>query len=306
MISNATFSTWIVSHLCSILPDDGSASAVQRVLTTLDHALEGAAVTLAVGGGVWWAVRSRRDPLAWAPRRPNRFREDVIALAILAYLLAAVAISGIVRAFGGDPEGVPVSVAVGGGAQIAGFVVCLVLAANRFGGGVGRFCWGKAPPGRGRPAVTTLAMTLLALGLCPILFDASMTVVEHVVPGYEFDPHPTIKALHGEPQPPGVVALLWIGAALVAPAAEEAFFRGLLQTLLTNLFRSRWIAIGAASLAFGTVHFGQAHAIPALVLLSVLLGYAYERTGSLMAPFAIHAAFNLKTLVWDALGGSLA
>jgi membrane protease YdiL (CAAX protease family) len=34
-----------------------------------------------------------------------------------------------------------------------------------------------------------------------------------------------------------------------------------------------------------------------------MLGYAYERTGSLVSPILIHAAFNLKTLVWNALGG---
>ena len=54
--------------------------------------------------------------------------------------------------------------------------------------------------------------------------------------------------------------------------------------------------------AFGAVHFAQPHAIPALVVLSLLIGYAYERTGSLVAPVVIHAAFNLKTLIWSALG----
>ena len=93
-----------------------------------------------------------------------------------------------------------------------------------------------------------------------------------------------------------------MGAAAIAPIAEEAFFRGLLQTFLVNLVRNRWLAVLVASLAFSCVHFSQAHAIPALTVLAVLMGYAYERTGSLVPAVAIHAMFNLKTLLWDSLG----
>jgi len=36
-------------------------------------------------------------------------------------------------------------------------------------------------------------------------------------------------------------------------------------------------------------------------VLALLLGYAYERTGSLLPPMVIHALFNAKTLIWEAL-----
>jgi membrane protease YdiL (CAAX protease family) len=98
------------------------------------------------------------------------------------------------------------------------------------------------------------------------------------------------------------VAGLWIGAVVVAPIAEEAFFRGLLQTFLAGVVRSRWLAIGLTAVAFGIVHFSQPHVIPALIVLGLLIGYAYERTGTLVVPVLIHAGFNLKTLVWDAFG----
>ena len=49
------------------------------------------------------------------------------------------------------------------------------------------------------------------------------------------------------------------------------------------------------ALAFTLVH-AQVHALPAL-LLGVLLGLAYERTGSLLVPILVHALFNLKTLI---------
>jgi membrane protease YdiL (CAAX protease family) len=78
----------------------------------------------------------------------------------------------------------------------------------------------------------------------------------------------------------------------------------LLQTFLLRLVRRRWIAISLASLAFGAVHLQQPHAIAALAVLGLLIGYAYERTGSLLPPILIHALFNLNTLIGDALAAS--
>ncbi len=102
-------------------------------------------------------------------------------------------------------------------------------------------------------------------------------------------------------QPVGIIAALWIGAMLVAPIAEELFFRGVLQTFLLSMLGSRWPAILLAAAAFGAMHLAQPSAIPALIVLGIVIGFAYERTGSLVVPIAIHTAFNLKSLIWDAL-----
>ena len=144
-----------------------------------------------------------------------------------------------------------------------------------------------------------------AVGLCPVIRDATVSLVCHFAPDFEFAPHATIKALHDPAQPAGVVAALWVGAAVIAPLAEESFFRGLLQTFLVGVLRNRWLAIALASMAFGLVHFPQPHAVGALVVLGILIGYVYERTGSLALAVVIHAAFNLKTLVWVTLGEPL-
>ena len=48
---------------------------------------------------------------------------------------------------------------------------------------------------------------------------------------------------------------LWFSAVVVAPMAEEVFFRGLLQTFLVNVLRNRWTAIAVASTLFAAVHF---------------------------------------------------
>ena len=99
-----------------------------------------------------------------------------------------------------------------------------------------------------------------------------------------------------------MVMALWVGAFVVAPVAEELFFRGMVQTMLGNVLPTRWLAILITSLAFGLIHISQPYAIAALTMLAVVIGYAYEKTGSMLPPIFIHAAFNLKTLIWDALG----
>lgn len=59
----------------------------------------------------------------------------------------------------------------------------------------------------------------------------------------------------------------------------------------------RWVAIGLTSLAFGAVH--PAWTIPPIFVLSLMLGYAYERTGNLWVPITMHAAFNtVSTLIY--------
>ena len=291
--------------LSQIVQEAAAASEptrTQHVLSTVDQALSAGALVLVVCTGVWWTARSGPDPLRSAPARPNQLREDAVALAVLVYLLAMVLISGLVELATGQTEDVLATAVTGNGAHLAGIGICLFIAARSFDGGIRRFWFAEGGPRR-RPWITiTLALTVLATGLCPLVRDATMGIILYFAPGYEFDPHPTIEALHDQTQPVGLIIGLWAGAVLVAPMAEEVFFRGLLQTLLVRLARSRWLSIALVSLAFGAVHFQQPHAMAALAVLAVLIGYAYERTGSLVPPIVIHAAFNLKTLIWDALG----
>lgn len=272
-------------------------------LSAIDQILSGVAVAFLIGAGAWWIARSRRDPLSHAPSRPNRLREDALALVVLVYLTAAFLTSTLIRLGSGQTESVVARMAVGNAAHLAGIGACLFIAATRFQGGVGRFWFGQGRiQPRAWPALAA-ALTVLAAGLCPIIRDATISVVLSFDPDHQFDPHPTIQALHEHTLPVGLIITLWVGAVVLAPAAEELFFRGLLQTFLVSVVRSRWLAIGLTSLAFGAVHFQQPHAIGALAVLALFIGYAYERTGSLLPPIAIHAAFNLKTLLWDTLGG---
>lgn len=52
----------------------------------------------------------------------------------------------------------------------------------------------------------------------------------------------------------------------------------------------RWVAILVTSMLFAGVH--EMWTWPAIFVLSVCLGYAYERTGNLWVPIFVHLAFN--------------
>ncbi|MEM9915210.1 MAG: CPBP family intramembrane glutamic endopeptidase [Planctomycetota bacterium] len=92
-----------------------------------------------------------------------------------------------------------------------------------------------------------------------------------------------------------VIAII-VTAVVVGPLLEEIVFRGLLQTLLLEVFgrKARWTAIVIASAVFASVHLGATtwHALPGLFVLGVALGWIYERTGSLLPVYLIHAVFN--------------
>jgi membrane protease YdiL (CAAX protease family) len=101
--------------------------------------------------------------------------------------------------------------------------------------------------------------------------------------------------------------LIFIVAAVIAPVLEEMMFRGLFQTVIRSLLETRdsklegryhaWIAIFISSGLFSMVH-GNVQHWPALFLLSLCLGYAYEKSGSLFRPIFIHAIFNTITIIF--------
>ncbi len=85
-------------------------------------------------------------------------------------------------------------------------------------------------------------------------------------------------------------------AILIAPILEEILYRGLFQTTLLDLFGRgrRWAVILFASVIFVAVHLGAVHpaALPGLFVLSIVLGWLYERTGALWPCILVHMIFN--------------
>lgn len=91
---------------------------------------------------------------------------------------------------------------------------------------------------------------------------------------------------------PAMTLLLTLG---VAPAAEEALFRGLLYPLLRR--RAGIVAaVLVSAISFATMH-GNVVQFAAVLPMAVLLGLVYERTRRLWPCVLIHAGFNVATII---------
>ncbi|MDR3635251.1 MAG: CPBP family intramembrane metalloprotease [Isosphaeraceae bacterium] len=139
--------------------------------------------------------------------------------------------------------------------------------------------------------------------------------------------------------PTAYLALL--SAVVLAPAVEEILFRGIVQSWLSRVFRrwrlanvvqetglewvdeppaadldqpskasgpasADWMPIVVTSAIFALAHAPQWPAPVPIFVLSLVLGFIYQRTGSLLASFVLHALFNgFSTLLlfWAIVNG---
>jgi membrane protease YdiL (CAAX protease family) len=106
--------------------------------------------------------------------------------------------------------------------------------------------------------------------------------------------HPALQYLSAFTPPWRLLAVF--EAVILAPLAEEVFFRGLVQSFFRRALHSPRLAILLASAIFAAVHYNQPQAIPSFFALALALGYNYERTGRLTGPILIHAIFNAVNL----------
>ncbi len=90
----------------------------------------------------------------------------------------------------------------------------------------------------------------------------------------------------------------YVAVGILAPLAEEVVFRGaILRTLLGIMSKkNHWVAIMISAAIFGAVHCNQAQFINAL-LMGLLLGWMYYRTGSLVPGILFHWVNNTMAYV---------
>ncbi len=88
---------------------------------------------------------------------------------------------------------------------------------------------------------------------------------------------------------------LWLSAlaVLAAPLCEEFIFRGLLQGGLRRSLPA-WQAILVSATVFAIMH-PPASMLPVFVL-GLCTGWAYEKSGALLAPMLVHASYNAAML----------
>jgi membrane protease YdiL (CAAX protease family) len=102
-------------------------------------------------------------------------------------------------------------------------------------------------------------------------------------------PQDVVQVLQNAEAPRDRIAVM-VMALAVAPVAEEIIFRGFLYPTAKRYLGS-FAAVALTSVLFAVLH-GHPPSIPALVTLAVCLTLAYEKTGSLIVPMAMHALFN--------------
>lgn len=84
--------------------------------------------------------------------------------------------------------------------------------------------------------------------------------------------------------------LVILAVVILAPIAEEIFFRGVVFNALLREGGRRWAYLGSSAL-FALIHVSLVALVP-IFLLGLALAWIYRRTGNLLAPMAMHATVN--------------
>ena len=188
-------------------------------------------------------------------------------------------------------------------------VVRAMLPLTLFGGGLVLLLLGAvlrkrlrrdSPPAQGPTRSTTWRLLAgvalgLSLALCAEGLSAALAAFGHPIVE-----QPWVAQLF-ERRDMGLYAALSM-IVLLAPLAEEVFFRGyLLEALLRP-----WGRVGSlllTSAAFAAVH-GHGPALPAYFMYGLGLGIAARRTGTLVVPITAHITVNALGIarLWWQLG----
>jgi hypothetical protein len=265
------------------------------------------ALILAIGL-LRWRRRGWPDLLRSSPIRANTLSLLLVWLCLAAYVVGGAVGSllglwlvpaSLVGPAGEAWQGVLSASAT----QLLAAATCVVVARWAFASGLRGFGLGRRSSGS--ELAWSLAGWFVALSLCGCVIWVTEVVVRFVFPAFKPPDHSVFVTLSAPEVTTGMRVLAIGAAALFAPIGEELFFRGILQSAFKKLFprrwgsrRHRWFAIGLSAVAFGLMHWGTPQFIPALICLGVILGYLYERRGSLIVPIAVHILFNAKSLLW--------
>jgi membrane protease YdiL (CAAX protease family) len=228
----------------------------------------------------------RDDPGPDGRRRP-RWAPWTSVVALIAGLAAALfgglVIGAVALAFGADFKDQPPSV------TIAATVVqdlCLIGAAILFARFTGRVSPGDfgLRPTRLLPAIGWAVLAWASF----YVFTAVFIAIIGANPNDDQLP----KELGADESTLALLAVAFL-VTVVAPVAEEFFFRGYFYGSLRN-WRGMWPAAIGTGIVFGAIHGSSAD--PAFLLPLAFFGFSlcllYEKTGSLYPGIAVHCANN--------------
>ncbi|MBA7714262.1 hypothetical protein ES703_123280 [subsurface metagenome] len=137
------------------------------------------------------------------------------------------------------------------------------------------------------------------LSIWPVVMVMIILTIEagklFIGPDFKIEQHREIEFLTKHQQLPLIISILF-SAVIITPIFEEMIFRGLFQTMLRSFTGKAWLSIIITSVFFALIHINREH-WPALFVLSVGMGYSYEKSGSLFRPIFIHAFFNATSAI---------
>lgn len=140
-----------------------------------------------------------------------------------------------------------------------------------------------------------------ALAWSLVIFGAIMFVEEPLYSawklvldtfGWSHPEQQLIDTFRGYSNPLEILAFVF-EAVILFPFIEELFFRGFLLTFLRH-YLPAWAAVVVSAAIFAGAHLNLGAVVP-LWFLGIVLGVAYQHTGSLIVPIGVHACFNLAT-----------
>ncbi len=220
-----------------------------------------------------------------ATRRPLwRIRDMAYGVGLLVLSLGAVTVA--IAILGAAPaEGDELGGITGGVSTIAFELLfgasVLLLAYRR---GLGAADLGFVRPARWRPAVFAWSGAYGVLVAYGVLLAVLDTLGVNVSMFNEGNPLPNVE------ESMAVLLVFALAVVLVAPFAEELFFRA----LIFRGTRGYW-GVGPSLLMSGLA-FGVFHLNPSVILpfagIGVLFAWANEQSGSLWTSITAHAAFN--------------
>ena len=154
------------------------------------------------------------------------------------------------------------------------------------------------PPGRARspsgpllPLLSALPICLIALGL-----NCASTELLSRLANINLADQDLVKVVTSNTLSPSGKALLYAFLLLEAPLLEEPLFRGVVFGGCAKIMPV-WGAIILSGFLFAFVHVNAATFIP-LWFLGVAFAWLYVRTGTLLAPMAVHFIFNAINLAF--------
>ncbi len=277
-----------------------------------------------------WRTSAGRQAFSNAPVREHNINiGDLAVISVVMFILAPMLVATIFK----RPEEPDwpkfnrfflANIAVSAGL----IITMLLIARSSFTDKLNGF--GLRAGFRFRSLLRLIIYSITAFGLTFLTLKTTILIYK-LLGSEQVQKHPYLEYFQYDP-PTVSIILLIISAGLAVPIMEELLFRGLLQSFLSNKISqilrcsdndgaddyrdleeyptssistslpssARWAAIFLSSLIFALLH-PSPQQWPALTVLAICFGYAYERTGSLTIPIIMHSLFNLLALTVNLL-----